>query len=68
MQKLTAAEVERFLCEVGSDLRQAGEHLRFLAGGAGGAYRVSEGQRRQLEHAAALLDLSREAALSAGAG
>lgn len=51
---------------MGSDLGQAEEHLRFIAQGCSGVYRVSKRQQRQLGHAAALLKLAKEVALEAG--
>ena len=66
MERLTVAEIDTFLRECGHDLEEAVSHLRDLAGGCRGVYRVSEHQRRQLEHAAELLKLSRTIALEAG--
>lgn len=66
MERLTVVEIEQTLLQGGTDLQEAEQHLRFLAGGCSGVYRVTEHQRRQLEHAAELLKLSRRIALEAG--
>lgn len=66
MERLTVAEIEETLRGMGSDLGQAEEHLRFIAQGCSGVYRVSKRQQRQLGHAAALLKLAKEVALEAG--
>ncbi|MEN9767001.1 MAG: hypothetical protein RLZZ32_961 [Cyanobacteriota bacterium] len=66
MERLTVVEIEQTMREMGSNLEEAEQHLRFLAGGCGAVYRVTAHQRRQLEHAAELLKLSRRIALEAG--
>lgn len=66
MERLTVVEIETFLRDTGTDLQEAEQQLRFLAGGCGAVYRVTAHQRRQLVHAAELLKLSRRIALEAG--
>ena len=66
MERLTVVEIEQTLREMGTDLQEAEQHLRDLAGGCGAVYRVTEHQQRQLEHAAELLKLSHQIALGAG--
>lgn len=65
MERLTVVEIETFLRDVGTDLQEAEQHLRDLAGGCGGVYSVTAQQRQRLEVAAELARLTLEAARTA---